>query len=446
MAIRTVLAFAVAVVSAAARQTTPAANTALRYPPTKKVDLVEDYHGTKVADPYRWMEDLDSKDVADWVASQNRVTESLLAGLPMREQFKRRITELWNYPKTGLPRREGGRLFYTRNSGLQRQSPLYMRASLTAEPTLVLDPNVISPDGSTSLSQWQVAPDGKLLAYALSEGGADWETLHVRAVDSAKDLDDEVKWVRFSDIAWTRDSKGFFYSRYPEPPKGKELEAALSGQTVYYHRVGTPQSADPLIYERKDLPTWFVSGDTTEDGKYLLIFVSKGSDNNNRLYYADLGNPARPTIGAPIRPLVEEDDAEFNAFGNETSTLYLRTDKDAPNRKVIALDVAHPEPASWKTIVPESNSAIETVRFIGGHIVAHYLVDVQSKLSIFGLDGKHVGDVELPGAGTVAGLGGRGDSPDIFFSFSSPLFPTTVFAYDAAAKNRTSFEAPKAPI
>jgi prolyl oligopeptidase len=446
MAIRSVLALAFAVVTAAACQTTPAANTSLHYPPTKKVDLVEDYHGTKVADPYRWMEDLDSKDVADWVAAQNRVTESLLTALPMRETFKRRITELWNYPKTGLPRREGGRLFYTKNSGLQRQAPLFMRASLTAEPTLVLDPNVISPDGSTSLSQWQVAPDGKLLAYALSEGGADWETLHVRDIDSVKDLNDEVKWVRFSDIAWTKDSKGFFYSRFPEPPKGKELEAALSGQTIYYHRVGTPQSADTLIYERKDLPTWFVSGDTTEDGKYLLIFVSKGSDNNNRLYYADLGDPGRPTINAPIRPLVEEDDAEFNAFGNEKSTLYLRTDKDAPNRKVIALDVAHPDPASWKTIVPESKAAIETVRFIGGHIVAHYLVDVQSKLSIFGLDGTPLGDVELPRVGSVAALGGRGDAPDIFFSFTSPLFPTTVFAYDAATKNRTAFEAPKAPI
>jgi prolyl oligopeptidase len=446
MSIRSALPLAFAVVVAAACQTTPAANTAQRYPPTKKIDLVEDYHGTKVADPYRWMEDLDSKDVADWVAAQNQVSEALLTALPMRDQFRRRITELWNYPKTGLPRREGGRLFYTKNSGLQRQSPLYARASLTAEPTLVLDPNVISPDGSTSLSQWRVAPDGKLLAYALSEGGADWETLHVRDIDAAKDLNDEVKWVRFSDIAWTKDSKGFFYSRFPEPPKGKELEAALAGQTVYYHRVGTPQSADPLIYERKDRPTWFVSADTTEDGKYLLIFVSKGSDNNNRLYYADLGDPARPTIGAPIRALVEEDDAEFNAFGSEKSTLYLRTDKNAPNRKVIALDVAHPDSASWKTIVPESTAAIETVRFIGGHIVAHYLVDVQSKLSIFGLDGKPLGDVALPGVGSVAALDGRGDSPDIFFSFSSPLFPTTVFVYDAAAKNRMAFEAPKAPI
>src|SRR5262245_58352817 len=232
----------------------------MTYPTTKKGDLVDDYFGTKVPDPYRWMEDLDSKEVAEWVADQNRVSFDYLGKLPMRERFKQRITELWDYPKVGLPVREGGRLFYQKNTGLQRQSPLFVRATLTSEPALVLDPNVISPDGTLSLQQWSPSPDGKLLAYAISEGGADWETLHVREVDSTKDLSDEVKWVRFSNISWTADSKGFFYSRYPEPPKGKVLEAALSGQTLYYHRVGTPQSDDTLIYERKDRPTWFISG------------------------------------------------------------------------------------------------------------------------------------------------------------------------------------------
>ena len=424
----------------------PQAGPKLSYPQTKKGDLVEDYHGTKIADPYRWMEDLDSKDVAEWVAEQNKVTEAQLGALPARERFKQRITELWNYPKTGLPERENGRYFYAKNSGLQRQAPLFVRASLSAEPRLVIDPNVISPDGSLSLAQWDVSPDGKLLAYGLSEGGADWETLHVRDIDASKDLGDEVKWVRFSNISWTKDSKGFFYSRYPEPPKGKVLEAALSGQALYYHRVGTSQSDDKLIYERKDLPTWFISGSTTEDGRYLLIFMAKGSDNNNRLYFTDLGNPEKPQIGAPVKPLVEQDDAEFNAFGSDKSTLYLRTDKDAPNRKVIALDVHHPEPSAWKTIVPEAKESIEAMAFVGGRILTQYLVDVKSKLSVWGLDGKSLGEVELPGVGTVAALGGRADSPEILFSFSSPLFPTTVFAYDPASKTRTPFEAPTPPI
>ena len=425
-------------------QTAPARN--MTYPETKKGDLVEDYFGTKVADPYRWMEDLDSKEVADWVAVQNTVSFDYLAKLPTRDAFTKRITELWNYPRVGLPEREGGRYFYQKNTGLERQSPLFVRASLTSAPALVLDPNLISPDGTVSLAQWTASPDGKLLAYGLSEGGADWETLHVREVDSTKDLTDEVKWMRFSNISWTKDSKGFFYSRYPEPPKGKVLEAALSGQTLYYHRVGTPQSDDRLIYERKDLPTWFVSGLTTEDGRYLLVSLSKGSDNNNRLYYADLGDPTRPAIGAAVKPLVEDDDAEFSAFGSSGPVLYLRTDKGAPNRKVMTLDIRHPEPAAWKTVVPEAKEAIESVTLIGGRIVAQYLADVQSRLSLFGLDGMPQGDISLPGAGTVAAFGGREDAPEVMFSFSSPLFPTTVFSYDPAAKTSTPFEAPTPPI
>ena len=220
----------------------------------------------------------------------------------------------------------------------------------------------------------------------------------------------------------------------------------MSGQALYYHRVGTPQSEDRLVYERKDLPTWFVSGSTTEDGRYLLIFVAKGSDNNNRLYYADLGHPERPNIGAPVKALVEDDDAEFNAFGNRRSVLFVRTDRGAPNRKVIAIDVANPSPAAWKTIVPEAGEAIESVNLIGGRIVTQYLVDVQSRLTLFALDGTAEGDVPLPGAGTVVSTGGREDSPEILYQFSAPLTPATVFSYDPASKARTPFEAPTPPI
>jgi prolyl oligopeptidase len=276
------------------------------------------------------MEDLDSKETADWVAAQNKVTFDYLDKLPLRARFKERLTELWNYQRVSIPAREGGRYFYSKNTGLQRQSPVYVRETLTAEPKLVLDPNVMSPDGTRSLAQIAPSPDGKLIAYGMSEGGADWQTLYVREVDASKDLADDVKWMRFSDISWTLDSKGFFYSRYPEPPKGQVLEAALSGQAVYYHRVGTPQAEDRLIYERKDLPTWFVNGTVTEDGRYLVIFMAKGSDNNNRLYYADLGDPRKPNPGAPVRPLVEDDDAEFGVFANRGSVLYLRTDRNAP--------------------------------------------------------------------------------------------------------------------
>jgi prolyl oligopeptidase len=421
-------------------------STKISYPPARKGDVVDDYHGAKVADPYRWMESLDAPEVAEWVAAENKLTDGYLERLPTRERFRLRIRELWDYPKTGIPQREGGRYFYSRNSGLQRQSPVYMRATLTAPPTIALDPNVISPDGSLPVSQWAPSPDGKLFAYTLSEGGADWQTVHVRDLATGKDLGDEVKWMRFSGLSWTKDGKGFFYSRYPEPPKGKVLEAALSGQALYYHRVGTPQSGDTLIYERTDMPTWFIGGSASEDGRYLAVTMAKGSDNNNRLYYADLGDPMKPNIGAKVTPLVEADDAEYSPFGNEGPVLFLRTDKDAPNRKVVALDIRTPQPSAWKVIVPERKEAIESLALIGGRIVAQYLVDVQSRVLLFGLDGSGQGEIALPALGSVTGISGRQDSPEIFYGFSSPLFPTTIFAYDPKTKQSTAFEAAKPPV
>jgi prolyl oligopeptidase len=418
----------------------------LSYPVTRTGDVVDDYFGNRIADPYRWMEDLDSQEVADWVAAENRVTFRYLETLPLREHFRSRITELWNYPKSSIPVLEGGRLFYTKNSGLQRQAPIFMRTGLSAPPTMVIDPNVLSPDGSLSLSQFAPSPDATLLAYTLSEGGADWRTVHVRDLTTARDLSDEVKWMRFSDLSWTKDAKGFFYSRYPEPPSGKVLQAALSGQALYYHRIGTPQAQDRLIYERKDLPTWFINGRVTEDGRFLLITMSKGSDNNNRLYVADLMNPTQPEIGAAVKPVIEFDDAEYAPFGNSGPIIYLRSDHQASNRNILAVDLRNTQPTAWKTIVPEGKEAIEGMALVGGRIVLEYLVDVQSRLAVFGLDGQPQADIVLPGAGTIAGLGGRADSPEIFYAFTSPLYPTTVFAYDPQTKRSTAFEAPKSPI
>jgi prolyl oligopeptidase len=416
------------------------------YPDTARGDVVDDYFGTKVADPYRWMENLDSPEVGAWVAAQNAVTTAFLEQLPMRERFRRRITELWDYPRVSLPVREGGRYFYQKNSGLERQAPLYVRARLDGPPSLVIDPNALWPDGSISLAQWSPSPDGRLLAYAVSEGGADWETIRLRDVDAGTDLTDEVRWVRFSNISWTADSKGFFYSRYPEPPKGKTLEAALANHAMYYHRVGTPQSDDRLIYARQDLPSWFVWGGVTDEGRHLFVLLSKGADNNNRLYHADLKDPQRPAIGAPLRPLFEEDDAEFAPVGSVGRTVYLRTDQDAPNRKIVAIDVARPASQPWQTIVPERPEAIETAALISGRLVVQYLADVQSRLALFAPDGTADGEIALPGAGTVAEIGGRQHDPEIFFSFSSPLSPTTVFAYDPAARRQTPFEPPPPPI
>ena len=416
------------------------------YPETKKVDHVEDYAGNEVPEPYRWLEDLDAKEVAEWVAAQNRVTDPYLAKLPLRQKLNERLTALWNYPRVGMPDVEAGQLIYAKNTGLQRQSPLYMRAGLTGAPVMVIDPNALSPDGSVSLAQWQLSPDAKHLAYGLSEGGADWRTVKVRDIAAGTDLGDEVRWMRFSDISWTKDGRGFFYSRYPEPPRNKVLEAALSGQAIYYHRLGTPQSADVIVYERKDMPAWLIGGSVSEDGRYFFIYMLEGSGNRNRLYYADLRNPMRPDVKASVRPVIETDDAEYMPIGNVGPTVYLRSDKDAPNRRVIALDLNNPAPAQWKVIVPEQQQALENVAVIGRRIVAQYLVDVQSQVRLFGLDGAAQGEITLPGTGTVGGLGGREDAPDIWYSFTSPLEPNTIYRYHPATKEHGSFEAPAPPV
>jgi prolyl oligopeptidase len=418
----------------------------LTYPTAYTGSVVDEYGGTKVPDPYRWMEALDSKEVADWVAASNAVTEPYLAKLPLREHFNTRLTELWNYPRISVPVVKEGKLFYSRNTGLQRQSPVFVRSSRAAQAMLVIDPNVISEDGSVSLSQWVPSPDAKLLAYGLSEGGADWNTVRVRDITSGKDMPDEVRWMRFSGISWTNDSKGFFYSRYPEPPKNKVLEAALSGHALYYHRIGTPQSMDTLVYERKDLSSWIIGGDVTEDGRYLLVAMYEGAENKNSLYYADLGRAEAPRIGAPVKPLMPINDAEYLPVGNKGTTLYLRSDKEAPNRRIIAVDLQNPASGGWKTIVPERRDAIEGAEVIGGRIVAQYLVDVQSKLLLFGLDGTPQGEIALPGAGTVGVVQGREDAPDIWYSFSSPLMPSTVYVFDPALKKSDGFEVATPPV
>jgi prolyl oligopeptidase len=416
------------------------------YPPSRKGEDKDDYGGITIADPYRWMEDLDSTEVAEWVAQQNAVTQAHLQSLPLRARLERRLTELWNYPRTSLPLIEGGRLFYSKNTGLQRQSPIYIRAGPSAEPILVLDPNALFPDGARALSQYAPSPDATLLAYAVADGGADWETIYVRDVTTGADLPDEIRWMRFSDLSWTKDANGFFYSRYPEPPKNKVLEAALSGQAIYYHRIGTRQSDDELIYERPDQPSWIVGGSVTEDGRYLLVTTHKGADNNNQLFVADLGDPLRPDVRARIRPLVESQDAEFAPIGNDGTRLYLRSDKDAPRRHVIAIDLEDPQPSAWKVVVPERAEVIESVALVGGRIVTQYLVDVQSRLRVFGLDGVEQPEIVLPALGTVSGMAGRCDEPGVWYLFSSPLAPGTVYRYDPGARISEAFEAATPPI
>ncbi|HYE84907.1 MAG TPA: prolyl oligopeptidase family serine peptidase, partial [Vicinamibacterales bacterium] len=418
----------------------------MRYPETRKGDHVDRYGDVAVADPYRWLEDLDSPEVAAWVAAQNAVTFAHLESLPDRAHFQRRLTELWDYARTSVPVVENGRLFYSRNSGLERQAPVYVRDGIAGQPAMVLDPNALSPDGSVSLAQYAPSPDAQLLAYAIAAGGADWQTVRVRSVASGADLDDSLSWVRFSDLSWTHDSRGFFYSRYPEPPQNKVLEAELSGQAVYYHRVGTPQAQDVLIYQRLDHPSWIVNATVSDDGRYVFIRTYRGADNNNQLHFIDLGDAGSPNVTSVIKPVVETIDAEYAPIGNYQSRLYLRSDKNAPRRRIIAIDLENPEPHAWKVVVPEQPYAIEHAALIGGRIVLHGLVDVQSRLELFALDGRPEGEIALPGVGAVAELSGRPDDQNAWFLFSSPLQPATVYRHDLDAAKRIAFEAAPPPI
>jgi prolyl oligopeptidase len=414
----------------------------IQYPSTAKVDTVEDFHGARIADPYRWLEAIESRSVAEWIKTQNAVTMPYLEALPGRETFKNRITALYNYARTSAPFFEGGRWFYVKNSGLQRQSVWYSARSLEGPEELVIDPNELSPDGSVALSGFIPSPDGKVVAYGLSEGGSDWVTFYVRDLATRATTADTIRWSKFGGPSWTADGKGFFYSRYPTPPKGEELKAKLEHQALYYHRLGTPQAQDIRIYARPDNPSWFVFGGTDETGKYLFVLTSRGTDKNE-LYVADLGDPRQPNVTAPIRPVVTGHDGNYSPLGVVSGRLYLQIDKDAPRRKIVAAPVATPEPANWTTVIPEGETAIQGASLIAGRIGVLSLQDVASVVRLYSLDGKLERDVPMPGLGSASGLLGRFDRSELFYVYTSPLSPNTVYVYDSQSNSSRPFRAPK---
>jgi prolyl oligopeptidase len=413
------------------------------YPSPRKGDVVDNYFGTRVADPYRWMEDLNSPELKKWVEAENAVTFKYLDELPMRDALKKRITELWNYPKVSAPYYRGRHWFYSRNSGLQRQSVVFTRETLNGAETVAVDPNALSPDGSVALSGFVPSPDAQHFAYGQSEGGSDWSTYYVRELGSAKQLPDVIRWVKFSGISWTEDGKGFFYGRYPEPREGKALEDAVKDKKIYYHVLGTSQSADRLIYDRPDEPALFIDADTDETGRYLFLQTNKGTSNKNELFVKDLVDPRAPKLDAPVRALYPGHTAAYNPLGVVNGTLYLLTDRGAPNRKIVSVPIERPDPSNWKTIVPETKNAIENATLVAGKVAVNALVDVASEVKFYNLDGTPAGQITTPGLGTVGGPFGRNDRPEIFYTFTSPLYPNTVFQFDLEGGTSTPFQAPK---
>ncbi|MGQ0766648.1 MAG: prolyl oligopeptidase family serine peptidase [Gemmatimonadota bacterium] len=414
----------------------------LSYPMSRRAVVVDTIHGVAVADPYRWLEDPNSSETADWVRAQNLLSREVLGAMPMTAVFRSSLTKLWNRPRTGLPRRlRNGVIFHTRNSGLQRQDVVVARSSAASPPRVILDPNELSPDGSVALAQYSPSPEGRLLAYALSRGGADWQEVHIRDVRTGADLADRLEWVRFSALSWTSDGGGFFYSRYPARRQDELLTAPLGDHALWYHRVGTPQSEDVLIVERRDLPGWFVFAEVSDDGRYLFIMLSRGAEVRNRLHLVDLGTGAEPNVRSPVIPLVDSDDGEYTVLGNSGTTLFVRTDAGAPRRRIVAIDVARPARENWRTVVPEGPHAIDLAAATRSSIVVTRLVDVASEVSVHSLAGQRLAGVTLPGRGTVSGISASGHSPGFFLEFSSPIHPTGIYTHDAAGRG-TAFASP----
>jgi prolyl oligopeptidase len=411
--------------------------TKLIYPPARKGDTVDNYHGTMVADPYRWLEDPDSHESRAWIEAENEVTSSYLAGIPEREAIKKRLTELWNYERYGVPFKRGGRYFYERNNGLQNQNVIYTLPSLDAEPHVLLDPNTLSEDGTVALSSYSVSENGRLMAYGLSVAGSDWNEWKVRDVEFGQDLSDHIRWVKFSGASWLLDGSGFYYSRFAEPKSGEELQGTNYFQKLYFHKLGTPQEEDPLIYEDTVDPQMCFNGDVTEDGRYLMIYVWKG-DPKNAYYYKDLADPHSPVV-----KLLDQFDARYSFIGNDGPLFYFRTNKDAPMGRLIAIDIHNPEPAHWREVIPETKDKLNNVEMVGERFIAEYLTDAHSQIKVFSLDGIFEREVALPGIGAAYGFTGHRSDTETFYGFISFTTPATIFRYDIAKGESALFRAPK---
>src|SRR5712671_2481262 len=415
-----------------------AAQTApLTYPQPRRGDQVDDYHGTKVADPYRWLEDTDSAETHDWVEAENKLTFGYLEQIPYRQAIRDRLTKLWNFERYTVPDMEGGRYFFQHNNGLQNQNVLLVAESLNAEPRVLLDPNLLSSDGTVALAGTAISDDGKLLAYGIAIAGSDWTEWHVRNIDSGKDLPDDLKWVKFSGASWTKDNKGFYYSRYDEPT-GATMRDTNYFQKLYYHRLGAKQSEDKLIYERPDNKEMLFGGGVSDDGHYLIIHVSQGTSPKTRVYYKDLTRPDSPVV-----KLLDDFDAQYQFIDNDGPIFWLQTDLDAPRGRVLAIDTRHPERATWKTVVPHGPDKLEFVAIVNNSFLLGYLKDARTEVRVHDLSCKFLRNRELPGIGTAVGFAGKRKDKETFYAFTSFISPTTIYRYDPVAGKSSVFRQPK---
>ena len=410
----------------------------IEYPPAKRDPTVDRIHGIDIPDPYRWLEDVDSEDTKTWVEAQNSLTFSFLENIESREYLRDRISELWSFDKYDAPVRRGERYFYMHKSGIQNQGVLYRMDGLQGDPVVLLDPNGLSTDGTIALSGWAVSKDGSLLAYGLAVAGSDWQEWRVRDVDTGEDLDDRIEWVKFSGASWAVDNGGFYYSRYDAPASGDELKGTNYYHKLYYHRIGTPQNQDQLVYERPDEKEWGFGASVTEDGHYLIVLVWRGTLTENGIFYLDLRDDS-----SEIVELLPDFDGEYDFLGNDGTVFFLKTDYEAPLSRIIGIDLSRPGRGYWKEIVPEAGDALVAAKIVAGRFVAEYLHDAHSILKLFSLDGTPEGEIPLPGLGSVGAVSGRVDDQDAFFSYTSFAVPGTVYRYSFADGSCSVFRKPE---
>ncbi|MEM9671013.1 MAG: prolyl oligopeptidase family serine peptidase [Bacteroidota bacterium] len=429
----------IAIGSLACTTTEESSDTMIEYPPTQTVDHTDEYFGVEVADPYRWLEDDRSEETAEWVEAQNVVTQGYLENIPYREAIEDRLTELWNYEKYGTPFKRGNRYYYFKNDGLQNQSVMYVQDDLEAEPKVFLDPNQFSSDGTVSLATASFTKDGSMIAYAISESGSDWRKVLVMDAVSQEVVEDTLRDVKFSGISW-KDNEGFFYSSYDKPEEGSDLSGINMNHKLFYHKLGTPQSEDELVFGGEQTPRRYVGSTVTKDQNFLAITAAMGT-TGRELYIKDLRQP-----NSEIVPIVQNFENNHSVVYSEGNTLYILTNLNAPNQRLVEIDASQPTPENWKDVLPEKDYVLRGVSFAGGKLFANYLRDASTHIEQYNLQGSFEREVELPTIGTAGGFDGEADQETLFYAFTSFTYPTTIFAYDVASGTSSVFKQPELDI
>ena len=415
-----------------------AAPARLSYPPAVRGDVVDEYHGVQVPDPYRWMEDIDSPQTRAWVEAEAKQSSDYLAAIPGRDRIAARMRRIWNFERWSAPEKHGKWWIYSHNDGLQSQAVLFATDNLKAKGRVLLDPNTLSRDGTVSLRDSAVSDDGRYFAYALSEAGSDWQVWRVRDIASGQDLPDQLRWSKAGGGSWRKDGSGFYYTVYDAPKEGELLKAANQYEKLYFHKLGTPQSADTLVYTRSDDPDWFVGGQVTDDGHYLVISANYGDQVQNTLLVQDLS-----VADGKIVEVIPKPAAQYSVIGNIGTVLYVLTDDNAPRYRVVAIDLDDPAPEKWRTVVAEGKDTLDQASLVGGQIAAQYLQDAHSAVRRYSPEGKLLGEVKLPGLGTASGFAGRIEDADTYYSYSSYTTPASVYRLDLKSGKSALWRAPK---